>query len=91
MRGWDHGAGVDYGRVFGSAQGDAIRNIAGDLGGTESRSPINGAFSRGKYNGGFNGNGGRIYATNFDASRVVPTANENRPKNIALMYIIKHD
>ena len=91
VRGWDHGAGVDSGRVFGSAQGDAIRNIAGDLGGTESRSPINGAFSRGKYNGGFNGNGGRIYATNFDASRVVPTANENRPKNIALMYIIKHD
>ena len=25
----------------------------------------------------------------FDASRVVPTANENRPRNIAFMYIVK--
>ena len=27
----------------------------------------------------------------FDASRVVPTADENRPKNVNLLYCIKHD
>ena len=25
----------------------------------------------------------------FDASRVVPTANENRPRNVALLYCMK--
>ena len=25
----------------------------------------------------------------FDASRVVPTANENRPRNVALIFAIK--
>ena len=25
----------------------------------------------------------------FDASRIVPTANENRPRNVAFMYIVK--
>ena len=31
IRGWDDGRGVDTGRVFGSAQGDAIRNITGQF------------------------------------------------------------
>ena len=31
MRGWDDGRGIDRGRAFGSAQGDAIRNITGSL------------------------------------------------------------
>ena len=31
MRGWDDGRGIDHGRVLGSAQGDAIRNITGSI------------------------------------------------------------
>ncbi len=29
------------------------------------------------------------YLINFDASRVVPTASENRPRNIAFNYIVR--
>ena len=32
IRGWDHGRGVDGGRVFGSAQLDAMQNLTGSLG-----------------------------------------------------------
>ena len=33
--------------------------------------------------------GGPVNATSFDASRVIPTANENRPINMAVRYFIK--
>lgn len=79
--------------TLGELQGDAIRNIYGSL-------PVNdngsfpsptGAFfynysfeygpedKHGSYNG--------VYS--FDASRVVPTSNENRPVNKAVRYFIK--
>ena len=32
-----------------------------------------------------------IPGADFDASRVVPTAAENRPRNVNLLYCIKHD
>lgn len=32
LRGWDDGRGVDSGREFGSAQGDALQNITGSFG-----------------------------------------------------------
>ena len=98
VRGWDHGRGVDTDRVLGSAQGDAIRNISGEI--SSSRSDIGlfrsqGVFkSIGNVGDTYDGNLGTANANDkvvFDASKVVPTANEDRPKNIALMYIIKHD
>lgn len=90
---WDDGRGVDAGRVLGSWQGDAIRNITGYIsmaggffddaigafalnGNTASSSPAQ--------------NNGRADDFSFDASRVVPTANENRPRNIALLACIKY-
>ncbi|UMO86219.1 tail fiber protein [Pectobacterium sp. PL64] len=91
VRGWDDGRGADAGRALLSAQGDAIRNITGYLnpGG-------NGAYGDGalfKYDvgrqnssGGANSDSARF---TFDASRVVPTANENRPRNIAFNYIVR--
>lgn len=94
VRGWDHGAGDDTGRVLGSSQGDAIRNITGggirimQAGGTANPT---GAFVGGMRHYAAQGTSSAIVITGFDASRVVPTANENRPKNIALMYIIRHD
>lgn len=92
VRGWDHGRGLDSGRSLKSTQGDAIRNITGSAGfgatgGGNGYS--SGAFTQSYYRyseRGGNKNGTMI---NFDASRVVPTAGENRPKNITLMYIIK--
>ena len=98
VRGWDNGRGIDFGRTLLSEQGDAIRNIAGQfkasLGGYSGNlnPQTDGAFSATeKASSAFGGSGGddwaRIYK--FDSSRVVPTAHENRPKNIAFNYIVK--
>ena len=94
LRTLDNGKGVDTGRGFGSQQGDAIRNIKGGFGfwdGTINpdehlfyREPV-GESKRGK-SGSWVGQD-RI---GFDASRVVPTASENRPKNYALPLYIKY-
>ena len=100
LRAWDHGRGIDAGRQLGSAQGDAIRNIKGqfqadDEVGVVTRSfgnDLMGAFrsERNHSNGkGHDSNGGGGDIVSFDASRVVPTASENRPRNIALMLCIK--
>ena len=84
---------------LGILQGDAIRNITGTMGGSASdkaglwdygtgvfyqfnlgRSSVE--YSRRYYNHVSQGMG-------FDASRVVPVANENRPVNKAVRYFIK--
>lgn len=93
IRGWDNGRGVDAGRGVLSAQSDAIRNITGDIGFYS-----NGAFTylskvfygerKNNILGSTSTNTGEYYSfATFDASRVVPTANENRPRNIAYHYI----
>lgn len=93
LRGWDDGRGVDAGRSLLSSQGDAIRNITGLLNdvrfntypsgdGVFSTTDI-GPASADSIIGGF----ARKVA--FDASRVVPTATENRPRNIAFNYIVR--
>lgn len=99
LRGWDNGRGVDGGRELLSAQGDAIRNITAHLGtdnGWIFRQP-QGAFY--DHTNGQNLISARatierlntteksIGWVSFDASRVVPTAAENRPRNIAYQYI----
>lgn len=103
IRGWDNGRGVDAGRVLLSAQGDAIRNIIGEVN-TDNGwffNTLSGAFydSKETYT---NQQKQRTRAQviqaedvsdfkkgyfGFDASRVVPTANETRPRNIAYHYI----
>ncbi|EHH4504492.1 tail fiber protein [Escherichia coli] len=103
IRGWDDGRGVDAGREILSAQGDAIRNITGTFGDGETE--VNASISFYRADGVFVtqkklrntiGNTTIIadtpnnpYLINFDASRVVPTASENRPRNIAFNYIVR--
>ena len=77
-------------RVVGTYQGDAIRNItAGGLMIIYGNSG-SGAFKTNRMADGatmstsFNNYG----SLGFDASLVVPTANENRPKNIAILPLI---
>ena len=99
IRGFDDGRKVDAGRVLGSAQGDAIRNITGSIrqvidadvsGGNESTTGaltltdavITGATEH-------DATGKRHRGIALDASLVVPTATENRPRNIALLACIK--
>lgn len=95
IRGWDDSKGVDAGRTILSNQGDAIRNITGSVSGA-------GGVSFDAFNGAFYDSGARdaIETTTpvkvnrnddfyFDASRVVPTANENRPRNVTFNYIVR--
>ena len=101
IRGWDNGRDVDTGRALLSAQGDAIRNITGEISDFmyESKYVFNSTHA---FKGAFykdlsvkdlaitvnpsdtNQFGDRV---KFDASRVVPTASDNRPRNIAYHYI----
>lgn len=89
--------GGNSGNNVGSYQGDAIRNITGACGtfGGESRGnlPDTGALWREIgvcKNRGEDCNGYGIRSVNIDASRVVPVGSDNRPKNVAVNYIIKY-
>ncbi|EHR9709151.1 tail fiber protein [Escherichia coli] len=94
IRGWDDERGVDSGRTLLSSQGDAIRNITGNVGVYSDGllTYASGVFSLGPASSNrqnpISGTGANAYAT-FDASKVVPTANENRPRNIAFNYIVR--
>nr|DAK69264.1 MAG TPA: tail fiber protein [Caudoviricetes sp.] len=86
--------------AVGTKQGDAIRNITGSFSADDSMvgEHVNsvtpkGAFKKGAHlsfdihsSGG--GNGCRL---EFDASNVVPTADENRPVNATVRFLIKAD
>ncbi|MGT3192464.1 phage tail-collar fiber domain-containing protein [Yersinia enterocolitica] len=96
IRGWNNGRNLDSGRTLLSFQGDAIRNITGfyiqNLAGNSYWSGCGGAFyQEGNTFGHHANNSGGNGATTkrFDASRVVPTANENRPVNMAFNYIVR--
>ena len=103
IRGWDDGRGIDAGREILSAQGDAIRNITGTFGNGQTGTnaaisfvTTDGVFASQSKTRNTIGNTTIIpetpnnpYLVNFDASRVVPTASENRPRNIAFNYIVR--
>lgn len=82
---------------LGQIQGDAIRNIYGEVqnGGFEERPDL---FSRvtgccymtQAYNyGAAGGSHNNDHGFGLNASRIVPTANENRPANTAVRFIIR--
>ena len=77
----------------GTLQEDAIRNISGSVGGLKGViHETSGAITSYVYqNEGVYGDGvGGYTNTTFNASRVVPTADENRPVNYAVQYFIKY-
>ncbi len=80
----------------GVVQGDAIRNITGQYCNEIFRGAVGasllGAFyqgTQGTTSGAAGGTGSAGYNMNFDASRVVPTANENRPLNVTGCWVIR--
>ncbi|AIR70170.1 phage tail protein [Dickeya fangzhongdai] len=99
IRGWDDGRGVDVERALLSAQKDGIRNILGSFGsealfaGGASNQPVpTGAFTfaentQSSHVGASVGGEGQLIM--LDVSRVVPTAPDNRPRNIAFNYIVR--
>ncbi|NDL00927.1 tail fiber protein [Photorhabdus bodei] len=101
IRGWDDNRGVDGGRGLLSWQGDAIRNITGttqmihaQMGGAPQTPVVSGVMASSRYataetrsaNGGASSD---LTYFDIDASRQVPTANENRPRNVAFNYIVR--
>ena len=100
VRGWDNGRGVDPGRLLLSAQLDQMQRITGTLrtrtdGGF---SPTNGGaftMTKGTNYPSSGGTSGARQIANFDsadspnARTSSTTSGETRPRNIALMYIIK--
>ncbi|HCJ8507714.1 phage tail protein [Escherichia coli] len=104
IRGWDDERGVDNSRAILSFQGDAIRNLNGVIqlqgylasgNGMTAVSGVSGIFksqgvSQGYAPSGWNkGTGDSIPSVALDASLQVPTASENRPRNIAFNYIVR--
>lgn len=105
IRGWDDGRRIDTNRSLLSSQGDAIRNITGSFGQQRVNSEVNAIVDVQSVSGAFYGekdtrnniNVPMTYATDrsirqnvyFSAANVVPTANENRPRNIAFNYIVR--
>ncbi|HCU0421997.1 TPA: tail fiber protein [Klebsiella aerogenes] len=93
IRGWDAGRGVDAGRAILAAQGDAIRNITGSINAVGGEggalyfksTPANTSWVHWGGDNTFHD----VMSYGFDASRVVPTASENRPRNIAFNYIVR--
>lgn len=78
-----------------TTQGDAIRNITGgNFRGIRDVNDTNtsGAFTKSVMNNVASSNSIQeldMWTINFDASRVVPVADENRPKNVAFVYIVR--
>lgn len=76
-------------RRVGSVEGDAIRNMTGDFPCSSTTYYNNGVFYYTSYaKGGYQSTNGFNYKVYFDASRVVPTADENRPVNVGMLPAI---
>ncbi|MFQ2070667.1 hypothetical protein ACK35S_16585 [Aeromonas veronii] len=97
LRFWDGGRGRDPGRVLLSEQGDAIRNITGgfttDNGWMFTQGAgamrVSGDPTPNTKNATMAGTASVWAHVNFDASRIVPTADENRMANWAPSAIMR--
>jgi len=89
-----YGTVVHQSGDLGELQGDAIRNVTGQIGnvahGKYVVSYANGAFTRRLSSniGNADSSGGTEEFT-LDTSRVVPTSNENRPVNRAVVFLMR--
>ena len=77
------------GLSVGQTQEDAIRNITGKFGPVDGGGRHTGAFRQEESFGYGATLGDSRWWVSFDASRVVPVANENRPKSLILKLCIK--
>ena len=75
--------------ALGIQQGDAIRNIKGSFGVDAMILGASGAFSRITWHDGGHAGIAGTGGISFDASRAVPTAEENRPVNQAVRYLMR--
>jgi len=105
VRGWDNGRGADDGRSFGSDQLDQMQRITGFFDGKRVGRGDLGFFQEGALDSQISSISGQAaaaeltgnegYRINFDSANSPDartsstTDGETRPRNIALMYIIK--
>lgn len=99
IRGFDDGRGIDANRTLLSAQTDALQNITGGINGVSEsmgsapESHFSGAFGKspaiGNDNTPHHTDITHCGSFDFDASRVVRTAAETRPRNISFCYILR--
>ena len=85
--------GGNTGNNVGSYQADAIRNITGKVNGSMRSNWCDGVFyptNETHYGSDYSGRANDHARFGFDASRVVPTGGDNRPKNVYVTYIIKY-
>ena len=78
--------------ALGVQQDDAIRNIQGVIIGLQDGGAGGAFYISRSFNPGFghySGGWTNIGQSTFDASRVVPTAEENRPVNQAVRYLVR--
>ena len=75
--------------ALGAVQEDAIRNITGSFVAVKQSNPTSGAFYQTGWGPTKQYTDHDGQALNFDASRFVPTANDNRPVNVTLLACIK--
>lgn len=102
VRGWDRSStqgarGVDSGRVFGSLQTDAMRPLTGEapMYAINGFGTGTGVFSQPPQNANGNGTAPGTFANyglRFNSQAALPsnTANEIRPRNVALLPCIKY-
>jgi len=83
-------------RNFGTFQSDAMQNITGNIEGISQtfagHGTVSGVFGKSTFSAGGTPQGAdteNAGAISFDVSRQVRTADETRPRNIALLYCIK--
>ncbi|EPC7688573.1 hypothetical protein ACR20X_001477 [Providencia stuartii] len=89
----DNGRGKDPGRIVGTYQDDAMRNLIGELRGVQVKGNAgsSGVFSDklGVGNSVLNPGPSAVYDFSFNAGNQVPTADEFRMKNVAKILITR--
>jgi len=78
IRGWDNGRGVDTGRALGSTQADEFKSHNHEVGRGGTAQQGGGAATP------------QANVTTNDISSSSTGGTETRPRNVALMYCIKH-
>ncbi|MDK9789972.1 tail fiber protein [Vibrio sp. D431a] len=94
VRGVDNGKGLDSGRRIGSYQGDTDQKFTAKWNADDRSARWPSGIARSNWNrnsGGADGGDGSSADLTLDNSRAIRTSHESRPKNVAMMYIIKHE
>ncbi|CNH02446.1 putative bacteriophage tail fiber protein [Yersinia enterocolitica] len=92
---WDAGRGADIGRILLSIQSDAIRNLTGSVSNIQFKTNnlntdgVLLAENMPGVTGNVTTGSEPVKIVKFDDSMQVPTATENRPRNIAFNFLVR--